>query len=208
MKCLECEDAKAEYDDPRDPPLGLNECLCPDCALAAWQDVLAEAEDRVSEAKDTIKEIEEARKKKEKKSLGVLAHIKKENEDRAKAKKEIMAAARHLSPSRMAWVVSQWTTGVDWSGSTKGSMADTLSYDRYKHSACQGGEGVVAADKLARICAFLRAQPNPHGTTALRPTDLPIINARVAVLKAKRSRSHAEHKLLGELKDAVKAAKG
>ena len=42
MKCLDCGTYRAEYCDPRTPPLELDECLCEDCAVSAAIDVVAE----------------------------------------------------------------------------------------------------------------------------------------------------------------------
>ena len=56
-KCVECEEAPAAFDDPRDPPLDLGECLCLDCAVAAIDDEIGRLEDELDEMKAARKEL-------------------------------------------------------------------------------------------------------------------------------------------------------
>lgn len=52
MPCLMCEYGEVKHDDPRDPPLDTEPCLCNDCAYAAYD----EAEQELQDALDNLKE--------------------------------------------------------------------------------------------------------------------------------------------------------
>jgi hypothetical protein len=88
----------------------------------------------------------------------------------------IMAAARHLNASRMGWVACRFTSGLDYTGSTKGLIADTLI-----GRALKPYQDEYAEERLAKIEAYMRAQAGSDGfhTTALRRVDAPIIRADV-----------------------------
>ena len=47
MKCVECEERKAKFKDPRDPPLELEECVCEECFDWALEDAIADVEDNI-----------------------------------------------------------------------------------------------------------------------------------------------------------------
>lgn len=52
-ECVECT-AKVRklYDDPRDPPLDEDPCLCLDCLVVALADEIEEKENELTELKD------------------------------------------------------------------------------------------------------------------------------------------------------------
>jgi hypothetical protein len=52
MKCVECDGVAATELDPRDPPVELGACLCADCCLSVYEDMIAE----LSEAKEELLE--------------------------------------------------------------------------------------------------------------------------------------------------------
>lgn len=55
MICQECEDeVEVLREDPRDPPLDTERCLCIDCYQVAVEDVIADAEDIIEELQDHI----------------------------------------------------------------------------------------------------------------------------------------------------------
>lgn len=55
MKCQECCSARHKklHDDPRDPPLDEEACLCLSCYMTALDDVIAETEQTLSELHKT-----------------------------------------------------------------------------------------------------------------------------------------------------------
>lgn len=46
-RCMECDEAPAEHDDPRHPVLDTEPCLCQDCFVAAIEDEIANHEDEI-----------------------------------------------------------------------------------------------------------------------------------------------------------------
>jgi len=55
MKCQECERIRIVLrEDPRDPPLDTEPCLCNDCYEIAANDVITELEERIAELKGSI----------------------------------------------------------------------------------------------------------------------------------------------------------
>ena len=51
--CIECNATGVVALDPRDPPLAVNECLCRDCALSAYDDLIEERETELTALKNT-----------------------------------------------------------------------------------------------------------------------------------------------------------
>jgi hypothetical protein len=101
------------------------------------------------------------------------------------AKKAVMKAARHLNPSRMAWVANSWTSGIDWRGCTKGHIAESLttrSYARFRNPE------PITESGLADLCYRMRMQADSNGETGLIPEDADRINAKVAALRAKAAK--------------------
>jgi len=74
--------------------------------------------------------------------------------------KQIMAAARHLNRSRMGWVAARWTSGIDWTGSTKGAIAESLANGSWQWTT---SPRPVGPRDLERICADMRTQKNSKG---------------------------------------------
>jgi len=52
-----------------------------------------------------------------------------EAEQRAVAKAEIMAAARHLTVAQLRWIAESFATGKSFLNCPKGRIAESLSYD-------------------------------------------------------------------------------
>ena len=47
QKCAECGECEAKFEDPRDPVLDYEACLCRGCAIAAYNDEIANAEEAI-----------------------------------------------------------------------------------------------------------------------------------------------------------------
>ena len=54
MRCRECNTANGRYEDPRDPPLDVGECLCAGCFRSAAEERI---DDLLSEASDLREQI-------------------------------------------------------------------------------------------------------------------------------------------------------
>ena len=55
MKCQECDaKVKSLKDDPRDPPLDSEPCLCNDCYRIAAEDIIEELQNRIAELKASL----------------------------------------------------------------------------------------------------------------------------------------------------------
>ena len=52
--CMECDEHKAHHHDFRSPPLELGECLCDNCALGIYEELLEEAQRNLDELKEDI----------------------------------------------------------------------------------------------------------------------------------------------------------
>ena len=83
--------------------------------------------------------------------------------NRDDVKREIMRAARHLSPSRMKWVVARHVGGYDFAGAPKGMVAETVS--RELTGGLTGPRVPVDKIHLARIVGDMRRQRNTRGET-------------------------------------------
>ena len=57
MMCVECLDTKAVSEDPRDPPLDLGGCLCKDCGISAYDEVIEETQDYIKELQRQRREL-------------------------------------------------------------------------------------------------------------------------------------------------------
>jgi hypothetical protein len=55
MRCIECEEAHAEFDDPRSPPYGEGKCLCKPCAMEAHSQAWSELDDQQENLKYNYK---------------------------------------------------------------------------------------------------------------------------------------------------------
>ena len=61
-RCAECdEEAEPLYDDPRDPPMEYEDCLCRDCAIEALEYRIQELEDGLEILRSTKCELEQAK---------------------------------------------------------------------------------------------------------------------------------------------------
>ena len=67
MKCVECEERRAAYMDPREPPLEIDNCLCKECDRGSCQDRMEELEEEIDDLK---REIESLRPKKKPRKRG------------------------------------------------------------------------------------------------------------------------------------------
>jgi len=107
-----------------------------------------------------------------------------EAEQRAVAKAEIMAAARHLTVAQLRWIAESFATGKSFLNCPKGRIAESLSYDFEGNRHRIGRSGVVAPEKLAEICANLRwTRGKKTGVTRLRKVDLPWVEKEIARLE-------------------------
>lgn len=71
----------------------------------------------------------------------------------------VMKAAKHLSASRMAWAISRISTGINWTGSTKGDMAEAVANGRlWGHRP-----RLLTAQEMTRVIDALMAQENTKG---------------------------------------------
>lgn len=55
MKCMECNEAKAVANDPRNPPLDEDPCLCRDCVVDALDDAIGDLEQEIEDLKKEYK---------------------------------------------------------------------------------------------------------------------------------------------------------
>jgi len=62
MKCQECDEVRAEYEDPRDPPIEEGVCLCLECYRAALEEELVNLEDAVELLADELNSLPKRRK--------------------------------------------------------------------------------------------------------------------------------------------------
>ncbi len=59
MECLECGGKFTKlYDDPRDPPLEVEVCLCKDCYSAALDEIATEAEALALDCRQEIERLD------------------------------------------------------------------------------------------------------------------------------------------------------
>lgn len=86
-----------------------------------------------------------------------------------KIRARVMAAAKHLSAGRMAWVFNRISAGCDWRRCSKGHMAKEFAKGRLNSAyAFQYAPEDLETPSEARVLsleALLRAQPNAKGVT-------------------------------------------
>jgi len=79
-------------------------------------------------------------------------------------KKIVMQSARHLSATRMAWVMNRSIQGHDFTGCTKRVMAEIVADGRiygWSHRK-------ATPEKVASIIASMIQQPNTRGEAGAR----------------------------------------
>lgn len=57
MKCLECVDGRALFDDPRSPPLSTKSCLCRDCYIMVLEETETEQEIDLAETQARLQRL-------------------------------------------------------------------------------------------------------------------------------------------------------
>lgn len=101
----------------------------------------------------------------------------KRSEIRKQWKREVLKHCRHLSAVRMGWVMGDVSSGIDWSGSTKGSMAE-LIVDALAGIQGMGSARVtiqpvdqITAEQIAKVMLPFRMQCNTQGESGLVDDD-------------------------------------
>jgi hypothetical protein len=62
MRCKNCDETglRRLFDDPNNPPLDENPCLCADCSSNFIEDLISEATDRINELNEMKREVNRA----------------------------------------------------------------------------------------------------------------------------------------------------